>query len=151
LNPARLRLVLVLVPGLLLTCPGCTKDVTFSKAVVERRVFKNGQPVMDASGRGKTERVTVSDRDEVARLASFFPGVGRGSKSGIAGGWKAGYSIVFDRADGGGTVNVTVNPEATTWSEVHGDWDAKPGLKEYLDKLFEDGTKADEKKGPPGG
>jgi hypothetical protein len=141
LNPTRLGLVLV--PGLLLACPGCTKEVTFSKAVVERRVVKDGQPVLDASGRGKTERVTVADREQVARLASFFPGVGRGRDSGIAGGWKAGYSITFDRADGGGTVNVTVNPAATTWSERQGDWDAKPGLKEYLDKLVDDGLKAE--------
>ena len=150
MNLTRLAPVPVLVAGLLLGCPGCAKDVAFSKAVVERRVFKDGQPVLDASGKGKTERVTVTDPAEVARLASFFPGVGRGNTSGIAGGWIAGYSIKLDRADSGGTVNVTVNPDATTWSEGKGDWDAKPGLKEYLDKLVADANRAEEKKGPPG-
>ena len=148
MNPTRFSPVLV--PALLLACSGCARDVTFSKAVVERRVFKDGQPVLDASGKGKTESVTVTDPAEVARLASFFPRVGQGYRSGSAGGWIAGYAIKLDRAGGSGTVNVTVNPEATTWSEGQGDWDAKPGLKEFLDQLVEGADKAGGKKGPPG-
>jgi hypothetical protein len=144
LSTTRLGTVLALVPALLLACPGCGRDVSFSKEVVERRVFKDGQPVLDASGKGKVERVTVTDPAEVARLASYFPRVGQGYRSGSAGGWIAGYSIKLDRA-GGGTVNVSVNPETTTWSEGQGDWDAKPGLKEYLDQLVEGAGKADGK------
>jgi hypothetical protein len=127
--------LLVLVP-----LPGCNApgkgSSDFTKAVVERAVYKDGGPVFDPSGMAKMERRTITDRDTVAKLASFFPRVGQGKESGIAGGWTAGYWVKFDRADGGGTVNVTVNHKATTWSEGKGDWDAQPGLQEFLDKLF---------------
>jgi hypothetical protein len=127
---------LLLVLGVMSGCPAPRmSSAVFTRAVVERPVYEDGRPVFDASGMAKLERKTFSDPDTVRELASFFPGVGQGKESRIAGGWKAGYWVKFDRADGS-TVNVTVNPKATTWSETRGDWDAEPGLKEFLDRLF---------------
>jgi hypothetical protein len=129
--------VVLLVLGPLVGCNKGAPD--FTKAVVGRPVTRNGMPVFDAAGVGKKEERAVTDRDTVAKLASFFPGVARGKVSMSAGGWKAGYWVKFDRADGGPPVKVTVNHKADTWSEGNGDWDAEPGLKEFLDKLFTDG------------
>jgi hypothetical protein len=130
--------LVLLALGALAGCPARDPGAAaFVKAVVERPVLKDGQPVFDEAGLARMERKTVTDRDAVAKLASFFSGVGEGKQSSIAGGWKGGYWVKFERADGK-SVNVTVNDRGSTWSEGHGDWQAMPGLKEYLDQLLAD-------------
>jgi hypothetical protein len=139
------RVQIGLVAGLLLGCQSFTKDTSpLVKAVVERPVVREGRPVFDEGGMVRMERKTITAREELDRLASFFPGVGEGKHSGIAGGWKAGYWVKFERADGK-SVQLTVNHQGTTWSEGQGDWDAPPGLKEHLDRLLVDGDKTPEK------
>jgi hypothetical protein len=131
--------LLALVVGPLAGCVSHGTGAADSmKAVVERQVFEDGKPVFDPSGMVRMERKTITDRDEVAKLVAFFPGVGRGKESAIAGGWRPGYWVKLTRADGG-SANVTVNDDATVWSEGHGDWKAQPGLKEHLDRLLAGG------------
>lgn len=109
-----------------LGCGGRAEEPpAFEKVEVER--------ILPLATKAKT---TVADRAEVARLATFFPGMGRGKKSDIAAGWKAGYRLRFIPAKGN-AVQITVHSDGGVWSEGHGDWQAKPGLKEHLDRLFD--------------
>jgi hypothetical protein len=80
---------------------------------------------------------TINDPATVAKLAAFFPNVGRGAKSDIAGGWAAGYRLRFKPAEGE-PVEVRVDSDGKVWTEGrgNGDWKAKPGLKEFLDGLL---------------
>jgi beta-lactamase regulating signal transducer with metallopeptidase domain len=77
--------------------------------------------------------ITVTDVAEVAKLAAFFPDVGHGRKAPQAGGWLAGATIDFTRADGT-VVHVTVsqNDDLTVWSEGQGDWPVEGDLRAYL-------------------
>jgi hypothetical protein len=80
---------------------------------------------------------TINDLAAVAKIAAFFPNVGRGAKSDIAGGWKAAYRLTFKPAEGE-AVEVRVDSDGKVWTEGrgNGDWKAKPGLKEHLDGLL---------------
>jgi hypothetical protein len=133
----RSGLLLLLAPLVGCHAPG-TGAADFTRATVERQVVQDGKPVFDPSGMVRMERKTISTREEVAKLVSFFPGMGQGKESGIAGGWRPGYWVKLTRSDGG-SVNVTVNDDASVWSEGHGDWKAQPGLKGYLDRLLAEG------------
>jgi hypothetical protein len=82
---------------------------------------------------------TINDPAAIAKLAAFFPSVGRGAKSDIAGGWKAAYRLTFKPAEGD-PVEVRVDSDGKVWTEGrgNGDWKAKPGLKEHLDGLLKE-------------
>lgn len=111
-------------------CEGCSKETPkFEKAQVERLLPQDAKAT-----------TTITDGDTVAQLASYFPGLAQGKESSIAGGWKAGYIVTFKPVQGN-PVKVHVHPEGKTWSEGKGDWKAKPGLKEYLDKSLEKAEK----------
>ncbi len=129
-----LVLALALVPA-----AGCARPTSsargFTKAVVERPVAEEGRPVFDEAGLVRMERRTVTDPGQVAALAAYFPGVGEGRVSPSAGGWKAGYWVKFERADGS-SVTVTVDGDGRSWSEGRGDWHAAPRLKERLDAIL---------------
>ena len=140
MRSGRTRLLVLLALGALPGCPHPPKEpAAFVRAVVERPVTRDGRPVFDEGGLVRMERRTVTDREAIATLASFFPGIGQGKESPAAGAWRAGYWVKFERADGR-SVTVTVDGDAREWSEGHGDWRAGPGLKEYLDGLLAAGA-----------
>ncbi len=109
-------------------CGGPAKDgPRFDKIEVERLSPRGG----------RDKAIVVTDRETLAQIAGFFPGVGQGKKSDIAGGWRPGYRLKFVPAEGA-PILVSVDPDGKVWSEGHGngDWQAKTGLKKYLDDLL---------------
>jgi hypothetical protein len=105
---------------------GCGPDKevpAFEKVEVER--------ILPVASKTKT---TITDGGVVAKIASFFPGVGQGKKSGTAAHWKAAYRLTFVPAEGGSVV-VWVDSSGEAWNESQGDWTARPGLKAFLDSL----------------
>jgi hypothetical protein len=69
------------------------------------------------------------DAASANRLATYFPQLGRGQTSGIAGAWMSSVEVDFKAADGAIT-NVASNFEV--WSEGSGDWATQPGLEAYI-------------------
>jgi hypothetical protein len=120
-------------------------DLPVRMAVVERPLRVNGELVFDDQGKAKRERRTVGG-PQLTKLMAFFPEMGRNRKSPIAGGWKAEYTVRFQGDRGKPFVTVRTNDECSLWSEGQGDWQAKAGLKDYMDELFK--RPAPEKKGP---
>jgi hypothetical protein len=115
----------VVVP--LLGCGDQNKETpVFGKVEIER--------LLPLDAKGKT---TIQDHETVAKLAVFFPEMGRGKSSDIAGGWVAAYRLKFIPIQGD-PVTDSVDPDGEVWSEGNGrgDWRAKPGLKGFLNKLF---------------
>jgi hypothetical protein len=109
----------------LLGCGGRNEETpVFDKVEIERLLPQNAK--------GK---ITITDRETTAKLAAYFPEMGRGKHSDIAAGWKAAYRLTFIPANGD-PMKISVDSEGEAWSEGRGDWKAKPGLKEYLDGLF---------------
>jgi hypothetical protein len=124
------RTALMIVATLsLLGCGGPGKDEqTFEKLKVER--------ILPVASKTKT---TITDSEVVAKIATFFPGVGQGKKSEIAAAWKAAYRLTFVPAEGEPVV-VLVDSAGEAWTESQGDWPARPGLKAFLDSLFKKGS-----------
>lgn len=86
----------------------------------------------------KAKATTVrTDRKTADKLVSFFPGMGQGKNSDIAAGWKAAYRLTFV-PDKGDPIKITVDSKGELWSEGRGDWRVKPGLKDFLDGLFQE-------------
>jgi hypothetical protein len=109
----------------LLGCGGRYEETpVFDKVEVER--------LLPLDAKGKT---TITDREATAKLAAFFPQMGRGEQTDIFGGWKAAYQLTFHPAKGD-PIKIKVDSRGEAWSEGRGDWKAKPGLKEHLDDLF---------------
>src|SRR5260370_792650 len=110
----------------------------FDKAVVERPVVKDGKIVFDKDGKAKMEVRTITGRAEIEKLASFFPEMGQGKESSIAGAWKAAYTVRFER-DKGEPLTIRTDYKCQQWSEGRGDWEAQSGLKDFMDDLFKKG------------
>jgi len=72
------------------------------------------------------------DAASANRLAAFFPQLGTGSRSRIAGAWMPTVEVDFKAADGKVT-HVMSNFEV--WSEGRGDWAAQPGLEAHVTEL----------------
>lgn len=89
------------------------------------------------SGEDKTlyRPLTITDRETVNQLASYFPGVGTDWWSLRAGGWVAVADMTFRRDDGR---IVKVSSDCESWSEDSGDRSVKAGLKEFLDRLYKE-------------
>jgi RNA polymerase sigma factor (sigma-70 family) len=104
-------------------------------AVVERPLRIDGNLVIDAQGKAKQERRTVSGR-ELTRLMAFFPAMGQGRKSPVAGGWKAEYTVRFQEKRGRPLATVRTNSACSLWTEGQGDWKSNPGLKDFMDEFF---------------
>jgi RNA polymerase sigma factor (sigma-70 family) len=100
----------------------------FDRAEVTVDLLKQDPP-------GKRAK-TLTDRAEIAKLVTFFPGVGTGREAPIAGGYVPVARVKLERK-GGPTITVQIAPAYEFWSEGKGDWKAKPGLKAHLDQLFE--------------
>jgi RNA polymerase sigma factor (sigma-70 family) len=89
----------------------------------------------DDPGKPPKKFKAIIDRVVVAKLAGFFPGVGTGRESPIAGGWIPVASIKFVRQDGKAPVTVNIAPGFDLWSEGPGDWKTKPGLQAFIEQL----------------
>jgi len=120
-----------------LTLSGCAKPMDMATAVVEVYWSPSGQSLGVPPSLGM--KMTLTDKNEVDKLASFFPHVGQGRKSSIAAAWLASVSIQFTSSDGK-TAHVNSNYEF--WSEGDGDWPADPEFAKYMETLLEK-TKAE--------
>jgi RNA polymerase sigma factor (sigma-70 family) len=98
--------------------------------------FVRAEITVIARDGGRDEHKTLTDLAQVARLASFFPGLGDGKKSEVAGGWSPRVAVQFE--GGGKKVRVVAHPDLGTWRADPrvGDRPARAGLGEYLDELF---------------
>lgn len=86
---------------------------------------------VSATIRGRGQPLRLIEPTEVAKLASFFPGVGTGKSNAGGGGWIGTGSIDFTRATGK-TTHVMYDLHYRVWSEGHGDFEVEPGLRDYL-------------------
>src|ERR1035437_1659287 len=113
-------------------CQWATATSTPTKALVTFFYDEKGQHI-DPSEAPVYE---INDPQELAKFASFFPQMGKGKKSYIAGGWMSGTDIKLYKADGTViSISVSVNDDYNVWSEGNGDWRVKGDLKTYLNKL----------------
>jgi hypothetical protein len=92
-------------------------------------------------GTSTEQKIQVTDEDEVNRLASFFPGLGRRKWSRSAAKWLSFDEIQFEMTDGR-TVAVQVYDYERTWrwssgSEYGGDFALRDGFGEYFRQLLE--------------
>lgn len=99
----------------------------FTKAIVTH--------VDEYKSNNKPKEWLVTDRKKIAKLASFFPGMGRGKKAKFARSWEPEYLIDFERSTGK-PLKISTYDKGRYWSEGAGDWPARPGLKKYMDKLL---------------
>ncbi|HET6881311.1 MAG TPA: hypothetical protein VFI31_14210, partial [Pirellulales bacterium] len=79
----------------------------------------------------RSTKITL-DATLANHLATFFPQLGTGKKSRIAGTWMPTVEVQFMAAEG------TVTHVASTfdvWSEGNGDFAAQPGLEAYVSSL----------------
>lgn len=129
----RISLVVAASVGLL----GCGRPDKEGPTLVKVEI----QRLLPLNSKAET---TIDDRAAVAKLAAFFPNVGRGAKSDIAGGWVARYRLTFKPAEGE-PIEVRVDSDGKVWTEGrgNGDWKAKPGLKDHLDGLLKKEAEAE--------
>jgi len=112
-----------------LALPGCTKPMDMTTAVIEVTIWPPTDPL-------KKVNITLTDKNEVDKLASFFPHVGEGRKSSMAAGWIAAVTIQFTSSDGR-TATVHSDPNGELWSEGRGDWPMDPEFKKHIKTLLE--------------
>jgi hypothetical protein len=77
----------------------------------------------------------IDQPDAIKTLLAFFPGVGTGRESFIAGGWKTGVEVKMIRADGS-THQVTSDHGYSVWSEGCGDFRLNGSFRDYISTLF---------------
>jgi hypothetical protein len=98
---------------------------------------------------GSTKRV---DATTAERLASFFPGLGTGQRSNMAGSWLPTMTIIFYEPDGNGLIVQSdggswiiknpprVEPEITTFmgppGNPRGDFPVEGNLQGFIESLF---------------
>ena len=123
--------------GMVLLGLGCSKRDTppFVKAKITIPYFPlEGIPP-------RTEK-TITDLEEVNRLASFFTGLGEGRASYVAGGWEIHGKIDFFCSNRE-VVTVTFD-DFGYWSESggNGDWPLPDDFKPYFLKLMKEPEQA---------
>ncbi len=82
----------------------------------------------------------VTDAEKVKRLAAFFPGVGEGRSSSMAGGWTADGTIEFFPSNGK-SISVAFDSCFEYWSEYpqgDGDWPLADEFRSYLVELMKE-------------
>lgn len=92
----------------------------------------------------KLGTTTITDPEDVKRLAAFFPDMGEGKTGPIFGGWEPTGTIEFFRSDDE-SVAVAFGADFEYWSEYskgRGDWPLSAKFRPYLVNLVngEDGT-----------
>ena len=100
----------------------------FSRAVVAIRIDDKGNLI-----HGQME-VPIDDDPTLARLLSFFPGVGTGKSSRTAGGWIPGVLVDLHRPDGS-QLRILIDPSMRYWTEQRGDWALDPRFHEFVASL----------------
>lgn len=105
--------------------PGKT---TFTKVEIELLEGADGPRKMPLSR-------TVTDPEEIAKLAAQLPELGQDKKGHPALEWKVGTRLTFHRAEGK-LIRVTVNRDFGFWTEGNGDWDATPPFREQVKGLL---------------
>jgi hypothetical protein len=90
---------------------------------------------MDAKGHIQNKTKKIDEKNAVAKLASYFPGVGTGKTSLEYGGYKCSAVLVFE-TEGGKHVKVCTNYKF--WHEGSGDWPARDGLADEIAALFKE-------------
>jgi hypothetical protein len=74
----------------------------------------------------------VRDAEAIKKLQAFFPQLGSGKKSRVAGAWKPRALCVFVAEDGART---KVSTTFALWSTGDGDWWVNGDLASYLGEL----------------
>jgi hypothetical protein len=86
----------------------------------------------DARGQVKKGPTVIRDAKRIDQLKTFFPQLGSGKRSRIAGAWKS-LAVCDFEAEGGTKVQVHTNYRQ--WSVGDGDWPVNGDLSAYLDQL----------------
>jgi len=82
----------------------------------------------------KEKTVVVTDAEQIARLASFFPGLGQGRAPLPPAGWVGRVFVTFTRNDG---TTLEILSTYERWSALRkGDWPVKGDLKSFIEALF---------------
>jgi len=87
----------------------------------------------DSQGQATSDRMTITDPQELVALSSYFPTAGQAQRGPLAGGWQPAVIIKLKPAVGR-QVRILTNYEV--WSEGTGDWPAPAGMKDHLNRLF---------------
>ena len=76
----------------------------------------------------------ITDPNQIKRLVSFFPGLGR-RRSHSGAGWEAEVIVTLTSVDGS-VVVVKITDNLDTWSRGRGDFSVKGDLAGFLRELF---------------
>jgi hypothetical protein len=108
-----------------------------------RKSSPSGKPstaLVIAYDQGKVAKIRrLTDEKKVAALAAFFPGYEKRPSSSVAAGWKRGYDVYFDFAEGFSvrlSVSSTKNNPAH-WSAGRGDFDLDDDFHAHVAGLTE--------------
>lgn len=117
----------VLSMSIVSALPGCSQPIKWQSATV---TWLDSAPKLPAQ---PAKTVVIRDADQIRRLISFMPGVGKGRESGVGGHWVADLEITLTKEDG---TSVTVFSNYDRWVEGPSDWAVNPGFKEFIDSLL---------------
>ena len=120
---------------LVFICAGCSSEIDDNTTMTDERPAANPETEESAAAfskvvihayydsRGADDRreITISNPKEIARLASFFPGLGEGRESPEAAASEAYGKLRFVK-NTGAEQRVSASFEFDTWSEGEGDW-----------------------------
>jgi hypothetical protein len=104
--------------------PGGPKGPTYTS--VEITIFD------DARGAINKGPMVIRGPEVIDKLKTFFPQLGSGKKSRIAGAWKRRAVCDFAAEDG---TKIKVHTNYKQWSVGDGDWQVNGDLSAYLDEL----------------
>lgn len=131
------RAIVFLAASLICLIVGCSDRATPPNSKEGTVKFNRADVklVFDDKGQLVNTVQRVIDPKAVEELAAFFPGLGTGKKSRMAGAWMANLQIEFYDADGTRHVVIT---DYNDWREgASGDFQANSGLREYIRRMFE--------------
>ncbi|MEX1229643.1 MAG: hypothetical protein WEB58_05365 [Planctomycetaceae bacterium] len=131
---------------MIVTC-GCTAEQSPIVKATVTRSYSLEDKNADRQLLRPVAVTVVSDPNEAARLASFFPDLGHGRESRRAGPWIQFADIQFERANGE-KLSVRVDPHLVDWTEGHGDWPIAQGFGPYFLTLLREAESAKEAVAP---
>jgi hypothetical protein len=105
----------------------------FVNAVITRYLSYEGRPIQPVT-------TVITKPSELENLSSYFPQMGQGKKSAVAGGWIAFATIEFHRKGTPKSLIARVDPSFELWTEGKGDWPLKAGLRDYFRAIEEGKT-----------
>jgi hypothetical protein len=122
-----------------LLVPSC-KHVTSEVPDMKPTTFSKVEIRTVAPGRTYAKRVLVTQPETLQRVLAFFPRVGSGHRSSIAGFWISAVEVECFREDGT-SVTASIDPDFRYWTEGKGDWPLREGFEALLTELLPGGTK----------